>query len=53
MEDLGVDGNVIKILLEEMGAMVWTGFVWVRRRGGEAVMNMEMNFVFHKILGVS
>jgi hypothetical protein len=34
--------------------MVWSGFIWLiigTREGEGAVMDTEMNFVFHKIPG--
>ena len=46
----------LKYSLRKKSAMVWTGFIWLRigtRQEEEAVMDMEMNFVFHKIPGGS
>jgi hypothetical protein len=50
----------LKYILRKQGAMVWTGFIWLgigTREGGKgwegAFKDMEMNFVFHKVPGVS
>jgi len=44
----------LKYSSRKKGAMVWTGFIWLRTgtRRGKAVMDMKMNFVSHKIPGV-
>jgi hypothetical protein len=47
----------LKYSFRKQGAMVCTGFIWLRigtrGGGGEAVVDMVMSFVFHNIAGVS
>jgi hypothetical protein len=38
LDDLGIDGKILKWIIKKSGGRVWTGYIWVRIGAGGGLL---------------